>query len=254
MASITVALLLDRSFPIFEISQVFKETKNYQLKLKEIKLQQHNNEVRVTAGTTGLHFEIEFINKLNKRVKILERSIKVFITINEGEKITSCYTINGIGLGKNASKNNSQWISKAGNKGHLLRDNNLLISTTEQKGTLSIGGALQLMDTNTKCTLNNQSSLRFSKSSQSFEICNSKTRTWENIEKNSPLIASNKDIRVSLPLRSLKTYRKYRLCSIKAKSFDGGECHVSVLEDGRWEIAITGETSNFGNCEATCFN
>jgi hypothetical protein len=242
------------TFPIFEKGQIFKDTKDYSLKIKEINLQQDDDEVSVIGGTTRAHFEIEFLNKKNKRVKIIERSIKLFITIGTDERIETCYTLKGIGLGKKVEKRSSAWVRRADQKGHFLKERKLLINTQTARGDLSVGGAMRLISTDSPCSISNDKSIRFNSGNNKFEYCSSRNKEWRDLNSTPALKSARNRLSVSLPTKIARTLKPHRVCTISRKDFTEGTCALKKLEDGRWEIEISPKQTGYASCEAACFN
>ncbi|WP_127716139.1 hypothetical protein [Halobacteriovorax sp. HLS] len=242
------------TFPIFEKEQFFKETKNYSLKIKDIYLLQHDDEVRVAAGSTGLHFNIEFINNRNNRVKIIERKIKLFVAIDENEKITSCYSLRGLGLGKKITQEESQWIRKSDQSGHFIQNNKLLIGVQKAKAELTIAGGFKLIDDNSPCTLEKNHSVKYNSKSNRFEKCSGASRKWIDIDKNSLNISRYKVLRVALPLKIANSHAKYKTCRLRTRDSVLGQCKLTRSEDGHWSLTQEIPGSKYGTCEAICNN
>lgn len=242
------------TFPIFEKEQFFKQTKSYSLKIKDIYLLQHNEEVRVVAGSTGLHFNIEFVNKRNNRVKIIERNIKLFIAIDENEKITSCYALRGLGLGKEISQEESQWIRKSDQSGHFIQNNKLQIGNKKTEADLTISGEFKLIDDNSPCTLDKNNSIKYSDANSRFEKCSGASRKWLDIDKNTLDISRYKTLRVSLPLKIANSKDKHKTCRLRSRDSVTGFCKLTRLEDGHWSLTHDNPQSKYATCEAICNN
>ena len=242
------------TFPAFEKGQIFKETDNYSLKLKEILLLQHNNEVRIQAGTTGLHLSIEFLNKNNNRIKILERVIKLFVVVDANQKIVSCNTLRGIGLGKEIVGKSDDILRKSDNSGHFINKKKLLINTQKKVAQLNIGGAMRLVPNDIPCTKSAKNSLRYSAELNVFEICESNSQKWIDINTTAPFDEKLTKLKVSLPLKYSSTMKKFKICTIVKIDSINSTCNLTRLEDNRWQIQLDNPRSRYATCEAVCKN
>lgn len=242
------------TFPIFEKGETFKETEFFSLKLNEIYLQQHDNEVLVNGGTTGLHFVVEFRDKRSGRIKMIERSLKLFVTINNAEEIQDCYTLRGIGLNKEIVSKSTHWLRTSDNKGYYLNNKALSIATSTNTAPLNIGGALQLKGESGACNKIMLNSLRFNQKNKRFEFCSPGPFKWRDLEETPPLKLSGKSLRVKFPSTQAKTLKPYKYCQIVYKNFEEGQCNLTRLIDGRWQIDQHSEEQGHGSCEATCLN
>ncbi len=242
------------TFPIFEKGEIFKESGFFTLRLSEVYLQQDDAEVLVNGGTTGLHFVVEFRDKRTGRIKMIERKLKLFITINEGERITSCYTLRGIGLNKEIVTKSTHWLRSSDNKGYFLNNKVLSIATKANTAPLSIGGALQLSGDSGNCSDAQAYALRYNKDQAQFEICAPSPYKWRDLNQSPPVSKRGKTLRVKFPSTTTKTTKPYKYCELIYKSYENGHCNVSRLSDGLWQIEQHNEKQDFGSCEAKCLN
>lgn len=242
------------TFPVFEKGQVFKNTDDYSLKLKEIFLLQHDKEVRVQAGTTGLHFSIEFFNKKNNRIKVLERTIKLFVTVDSDQKIKTCYTLRGLGLGKEITGRPDQFVRKSDNSGHFISNKKLLVNTSNDNAELNIGGAMRLESVEIDCSEKISNSLRYNGRVNKFEMCDSNLKRWIDVNSTSPFSNEKTKLMVSLPLKYSSTRKAFKTCSIVKIDPQSSTCQLDRLEDSRWQIHLENARSRYASCEATCNN
>jgi hypothetical protein len=244
----------DYTFPAFETGQIFKDTKEYSLKVNEIYLLNHNPEVHPKAGTTGLHFSIEFLNKRNNRVKILDRVVKLFITQDSSQKVQSCYSLKGIGLGKEIVGKAEGFSRKSDQSGHFIDKKKLLIGTNEQTADVNIGGAIRLASSDIRCTNESSNSIRYNKELNRFEICNEKTQVWNNINTTAPLEETPTELNVALPLKYSSTRKSFKICALVENDSQATSCQLSRLEDNRWQIQLENSSASYANCKAICKN
>ena len=242
------------TFDIFEKGALLKETDSYTLGLTDIYLQSDGSETSIESGTTMLHLTVSFTDKKNKRVSRLSREIKLFASIDNAESIQTCYTVRGIGLGKEFSQDGSEWNRTSDTKGHFLRDKKLQVNTQVDSSALNIKGPIQIGYTDVACLKEVTGVIRYNPSIDSLEVCSESTLTWRDLNTLAPFKNQKYSLRATLPIKKATTPRPFRYCAISYKNYDHGQCNITRLIDGKWELNHSSEKSNFGTCEATCLN
>ncbi|PIK15689.1 hypothetical protein [Halobacteriovorax sp. JY17] len=242
------------SFDIFEKGRVIKETDHWAFTLSDLYLQSDNRETSIESGTTMLHLVVNFTDKRSKRVSRLEREIKVFASIDNSEAILSCYTVRGIGLGKMTSANDSDWTRTSDAKGHFLSKKKLQINTDLSTSSLNLKGPLKIGESEAACLSEIAGSIKYNPQIDSFEVCSGSSLSWRDLNLPAPLKNQKYSLRATFPIKKGTTPKPFKYCAITYKNYDTGECHLVRLDNGRWELNHSSEKSNFGTCEATCFN
>ncbi|WP_417335099.1 hypothetical protein [Halobacteriovorax marinus] len=241
------------SFEMFSKGSIIKRSEFWTLTLSNLYLQSDDQESSIDFGTTFLHLEVEFKDLRNNRTHLLKRRVKIFASIDNAEKIQTCYANRGIGLGKDISKKTSPWNRTPDTKGHYINQRNLSIKTQKNSASINIGGSFRVGALDSSCLKEIVGAIRYNPNSDKLEVCSERNYIWR--ELNEPIAFQERTyaLRATLPIKLATTPRPFKYCSITYKNYDTGTCSLERLEDGKWRLTHESSKSNFGSCEATCY-